>query len=511
MTQSKPSSSSLKSFTDPRFPPLYRTALRNLVTLRNPFTDPSSHNSKRIDHMRHPNIKRRLTDEAGFILPTAVIVLLIITALVGAAVAVATQSSTSTTRDDNTKAALAAAEGGLRVASYRLNQFKPEEAKCITGTTEATPKSGSSYCEGSSAESLGNGATFQYWTTKGLSTGETCVGKTIEAKSGIVQRCITSEGKVNGVAPGTRLQTRIESAVGESLFSVDGILGLEEVLVNGSVTATAIVASNLRIKGEGSATFSKGFELCPGGTFKPAVGAERNSSGVAVGTVRGGYVGYPPLEITRSSGCPIEAKLPEEHATSAVNDDIRITNGTDVRTENRSGAVEFTGPSKDMLTLKSEGTLKLAGSRYYFCNVKLQNSGILEIEIGAKVEIFIDSHANNPNCPEGSGTFKVEGAAKIKNPNGPGALLIEMAGKGPFNVLNGGSLAASVYAPEAEVLLSGSGTLTGAVVGAKVHLEAGSFIFGEESGELKVGKEGGAYSRKGWEQCTPGSGASEGC
>jgi Tfp pilus assembly protein PilX len=461
--------------------------------------------------MRHPHPNRRLADEAGFVLLTAVIVLFIITILVGAAVTVATQTSKSTTRDNSAKSALEASEGGLRVANYRVSQFKPEEAKCITGTAEASPLGGSVYCEGSSVESLGNSATFQYWTTKALSTGEKCAGETIAVKSGVAQRCITSEGKVNGVTPGTRLQTRVESAVGESLFSIDGILGLEEVLVNGSVTATAVVASNLKIKGEGSATFSKGFELCPGGTFKPAVGAERQHSGVTVGTVTGGSVGYPPLEITRSSGCPIEAKLPAEHATSAVNDDIRITNGTDVRSENTAGAVEFTGPNKNLLTLKSKGKLKLAGSKYYFCNVTVQNSGVLEIETGAKVEIFVDSHANNANCPEGSGAFKVEGSASIKNPNGPGALLIEIAGKGPFNVLNGGSLAASVYAPEAEVVLSGSGTLTGAVVGAKVKLEAGSFIFGEESEQLLVGKEGGTYSRKGWEQCTPGSGASEGC
>jgi Tfp pilus assembly protein PilX len=461
--------------------------------------------------MRFPQPNCQLRAQAGFILPTAVIVMLVITLLIGSAVTVATQTSTSTTRDGNSKAALEASEAGLQVASYRLSQFKPEEAKCITGTGEASPAGASTYCEGSAAESLGNSATFQYWTTKALAAGETCAGQTIAVKAGVAQRCITSEGKVGGVSPGTRLQTRVESAVGESLFSINGILGLEEVLVNGSVTATAVVASNLKIKGEGSATFSKGFEICPGGVFKPAVGAERNSSGVTVGTVKGGYVGYPPLEITRSSGCPIEAKLPAEHATSELNDDLRITNKTDVRTENTGGAVEFTGPTKNLLTLKSSGTLTLAGSKYYFCNVKLQNSSILKIEKGAAVEIFVDSHARNPNCPEGSGTFKVEGSAKIENPNGPGALLIEMAGKGPFAVTNSGSLAASVYAPEAEVVLSGSGTLTGAVVGAKVKLEAGSFIFGEESGQLKVGKEGGAYSRKGWEQCTPGTGASEGC
>jgi len=303
-------------------------------------------------------------------------------------------------------------------------------------------------------------------------------GETIEAKTGVAQRCITSEGKVNGVEPATRLQTRVESSLGESLFSIKGILGLEEVFVNGSVTATAVVASNLKITsgGKGGATYSKGFELCPGGTFKPAVGEERNKSGVTVGTVKGGYVGYPPLEITRSSGCPMEAKLPAYHATAAENDDLRITNGNDPRSENTEGAVEFTGPSKDMLTLKSKGKLELAGSKYYFCNVLLKNSGILKVAEGKKVEIYIDSPATNPNCPAGSGAFTVEGSAKIENPSGSGALLIEIAGKGPFKITAGGSLTASVFAPEAEVVLDGSGTLTGAVVGAKVKLEAGSFI-----------------------------------
>ncbi len=456
--------------------------------------------------------KRRLADEAGFVLPTAIIVLMIVTVLGGAAIKVSTQTSKSTTRDVSTKAALEAAEAGLQVASYRVNQFKPEAANCVTGTAEAAPQSGSVYCAGSSTESLGNNASFQYWTTKALGTGEKCAGQTIEAKAGIAQRCITSEGKVNGVEPTTRLQTRVESSLGESLFSIKGILGLEEVLVSGSVKATSVVASNKKIIGEGGAVFEKGFEICPPeGTFKPAVGTERNSSGVTVGKVKGGLVGYPPLEITRSSGCPLEAQIPAGHASAAENDDMRITNGTDVKTENTGGAVEFSGPSKYTLTLKSGGTLTLAGSKYYFCNVKLQNSGILKIAPGAKVEIFIDSRANNANCPVGSGTFAMEGNSELENKNGPGSLLIEMAGTGPLTVSNGSSLAASIFAPEALVNLSGSGSLTGAVVGAKVKLKAGSFIFGEGAENIWVGNSTGTYSRKGWEQCTPGAGASEGC
>jgi Tfp pilus assembly protein PilX len=448
--------------------------------------------------------------EEGFVLPTAIIVLMIVTVLAGAAITVSTQTSKSTTRDVSTKAALEAAEAGLQVASYRLNHLKPEAANCINASAEAAPVSGTVYCAASSAESLGNSATFQYWTTKGLAAGEKCAGETIVAKTGLTQRCVTSEGKVNGVEPATRLQTRIESSVGESLFTIKGILGLEEVLVNGSVKATAVVASNTKIIGEGSATFEKGFELCPGGTFKPAVGEERNRSGVTIGTVKGGYVGNPPLEVTRSSGCPIEAKLPSSHPTAAENEDSRI-GVSDPFVVAPKSTTKFTGSPTYELVIGSSSKLTLKGSKYYFCKILVERDGELVIEKGAQVEIFIDSHANNPNCPATSGTFAIEGNAKLVNPNGSGALLIEMAGPGPFSVKNSGSLSASIFAPEALIVLSGAGSLTGAVVGAKVHLEAGSFIFGEESEALTVGNASGAYNRKGWEQCARGSGASEGC
>src|SRR4051794_24859429 len=118
--------------------------------------------------------KRRLADQAGFVLPTAIIVTMIVTVLAGAAITVSTQTSKSTTRDVSTKAALEAAEGGLQVASYRINHLKPEAANCITGSAEAAPQGGTVYCASSSTESLGNSASFQYWTTKALSAGEKC-------------------------------------------------------------------------------------------------------------------------------------------------------------------------------------------------------------------------------------------------------------------------------------------------------------------------------------------------
>ena len=456
--------------------------------------------------------------ESGFIMIMAILVLFVLSLLVAVAVAVSVQSSTSTTRDSYTKAAFAAAEAGLQVATYRINEFKPGNSECVTGTSKASPSSGV-YCT-EAEEGIGNGAKFKYKTSKELSSTNECAGKKIAVKSGFVQRCVISEGKVSGLSSTTRLQARVESAVGESLFGVKGIVGLEEVLVNGSVKATAITVSNKKIKGEGSAAFEKGFELCPGGKFEPAAGAERNHSGVTVGGV-GGMLSNPSLEKTRSaSECPIEESIPAEHATAASNQDSRITNHEDKASEQAWNLPKFSGSPKYTLELTSENMLELGVAekitRYYFCKVYISNSAKLKIVPKAKVEIFIDSHEDNSECPEAGGKkvtpqFEISGAAYIENPNSSANLLIEMAGKGQFKITASGSLVASIYAPQAEVVLDGAGTLTGAVTANKVHLEAGSFIYSPESENITVNSSsGGAYTRQEWAQCSASS-SSEGC
>jgi Tfp pilus assembly protein PilX len=461
-------------------------------------------------YMRNLNFKRRLADEAGFVLPSAIIVLFILTILTGAAIGVAVQTSTSTTRDNNVKAELAAAEAGLQVATYRMSQLGPKETECITGAANAAPTSGV-YCAGSSAEPLGNGATFQYWTSKALTSGE-CAGKAITTESGITQRCIISEGLVNSVKPGVRLQTRVTAPPGESLFSVHGVLGLSEVKVTGSVKVPAVVASNEKIIGEGSANFEKGFELCPPkGSFKPAAGGERKKSGVKIAGKN--PEADPELEKTRKEGppeCLFAAKLPASHATEASNEDSRI--GT---TDKLTGGKW--SEAKHELTLEGISELTLAGSKYYFCNFKMPSGGPkLKIAAGAKVEIFIDSNEDKESkCGAETGHFEVGGGSKVENETkNPADLLIEIYGKGIFSLANGSekTLEAAIYDPGGEVEIVGGPKFKGGIVGNIVHLENGSnfYEWNEELNSLANGNPN-AYSRKAWEQCTPGSGAAEGC
>ena len=97
----------------------------------------------------------------------AIIAVFIITTLVAVSVSLAVQTSGSNRRDANKKNALEAAEAGLQVALYRLNMLRPQDTFCV-GDLAGLPDS-TGWCK-SSTYSLGNGSTYQYWTTPIIST-----------------------------------------------------------------------------------------------------------------------------------------------------------------------------------------------------------------------------------------------------------------------------------------------------------------------------------------------------
>lgn len=467
--------------------------------------------------MRHlANFKRHFANESGFTLIVAMLVLLILSLLVATAIAVASQTSTSTTRDTNSKAALEAAEAGLQVAAFRLSKLEPTETLCINGSEK---KASESECKSGIETSLGNGATFQYWTSLPYKAGEKCAGQevtTAEIASGSTLRCVTSEGIANSVTPGTRLRTLVESP-GESLFTIKGIAGLHEVKISGSVKVPAVVASNEKIIGEGSAAFEKGFELCPpNGEFKPKAGSERNASGVTVGGV-GGMGSNPPLEKTRSaSECPLKGSIPSMypgHAIAESNEDSRIGTLDEFYTEGKA-VNKFSGAPNYELKMSSNSKLTLGGSKYYLCSFLGERAAELKIPTAAYVEIFIDSPEDaeaKTKCKSG-GTFETGEFTLTNQAKDPAKLLIVMYGKGPLKITRGATFEGNIYAPEAEVEINGGTTFRGGILANTVHITNGTGVFewSEGSRRLTNGKPT-PYGRKAWEQCTSGSGASEGC
>ncbi len=119
-------------------------------------------------------MRKLIKEENGMALPVVLSLMLLLSMLVAVAVSSAVSVSNGTGGDDRYKRALYAAEAGLQVASYRMNQFSPAQlptTSCLSDTV-VSPTAGE--CRAATLVSLGNGAPYSYRVTPVLGpTGAT--------------------------------------------------------------------------------------------------------------------------------------------------------------------------------------------------------------------------------------------------------------------------------------------------------------------------------------------------
>jgi Tfp pilus assembly protein PilX/cytoskeletal protein CcmA (bactofilin family) len=457
--------------------------------------------------MRHlANFKRRLTGQAGFVLPTAIIVLLILTALVGAAITVAAQTSTSTTRDDNTKAALEAAEAGLQTAAYRLSKLEPKTTECITGTEKAIPTSGG-YCNSGGSESLGNGATFQYWTTKGLVTGEKCDGQPITYKENVTQRCITSVGTVYGVP--RRVQERA-SSLASPLFQVKGILGYHSVSIENNGKLEGEVGTNEILSLKNGVNVEKA-DLGPLGKVEGTGTLKETTKNTSPFEPPPVPIGESATSATTQAGC----KPPLEGGEAGPNCDFLITNGADA-----NSSVTFNTALRS-LSMGNGASLELKEGVYNFCNFQVSgNNTKLTTVSGGKVVIFIDSAERaGSGCSSPAGKLEFKNGLEIIDPN-KNALYLQIyvydGSGGTIELKNnvaGGQFYGTIVAPKSKVVIGNNAEFVGAIMANEVEV-APNFKFKFEKEVEKLQTPSRLYERKAWEECPPtytGTNPQEGC
>jgi Tfp pilus assembly protein PilX len=474
--------------------------------------------------MRDLNRRRRLTGEAGFVVPTALIVLLILTLLIGASITVATQTSSSTTRDNNTKAALEAAEAGLETANYRLSKLEPKESKqCINGGAVVEEK-----CESKPEEPLGNGATFQYWTSKGLAAGETCAGQTITTVANEAQRCITSVGTVNGVQ--RRLQAR--AALNRPpLFEVEGILGYKSIVVKNNSHLEGEIGTN------GTITLAPGVTATKADLGGPTAKVELNGASPVTESKNPSpfeaAAAVPIGKSAESATTTAECKppLPGEAPAAGPNCDWLITKGIKKETPGDlvggpAGSVKFE-PLTRSLSMGNKAELTLKEGIYNFCDFQITGTfATLTIELGARVEIFIDS-AKPPREPEAksgckndpeAGKLGFKNGVTIENPNKNATYLQvyvydNSGGEIVFAPNSSSAFYGSIVAPYSKLAITNNGEFIGAIEASEVEL-TNNFKFKWDPNDKGLRKETSTYERKSWEECPPtysGTNFQEGC
>jgi Tfp pilus assembly protein PilX len=466
--------------------------------------------------------RRRLAGEQGIAMVIAITVMMVLLALVGGAVAVSTQSSSATTRDDNVKAADEAAEAGLRVATYRLNQIQPSDGNCINNNAAVAPASDGTCHD--ATESLGNGVTFTYYTTPALGTGSSCVGYAISSSILVSQRCVTAVGTSNGVT--RRAQIRIASYAGAPLFPASGLVGLEGISINNQANINGSATSNGTISLNNQATIvnngSNAVLLGPSGNV-----TEANQASYPM----------PALQRTAQQG-PYTLSPVDPGNSATANDDYRITNGIanppaspyDASTKCTMGRVKGAcwNPTDRTLTINNQQTVTLGGGIYNFCSLSVNNQGVLTIANGAHVAIFIDSGARaGSGCPAAptqivnggrnangglAGFFDVDNQGQIINPSlDPTALVVYVYDNtgaaqnsdGMLHENNQGVLYGTIYAPLVSYHLDNQAGVVGGVAADRLTID-NQFHYTWDSRDASLqARTSGVYYRTAWRECQP--------
>jgi hypothetical protein len=441
----------------------------------------------------------RLRSETGSAMTIAVIVLLVVGTLSSAVIATALQTNSSTRRDANHKNALEAAEAGLQIALYRLNMLAPGTLLCVGDIAQLPDSTG--WCA-SSAYSLGNGTTYQYWTTPIQGSSNPCVGLRFTSTD-ILQRCITAVGTSHGVS--ARSQIRAVAFAAQPLFPLGGAIGLTSVSMSGSATVTGLAGSNGAISTSGSSN-AAGIDLGPNGSFTSSSSVSsgtitRLSSPIVLDAVDPGTSNQSSL-----TSCPVR----QQAGYPACNDDYRISNGLlnppSTPYDQSSAGVSFTASTRTLAL--SGASLTLGGGLYNFCNLTASGASTITIAPSAQTEIIIDSPDDpNSGCPSGSGNLTLSGSSAFINQSmNPLALQIYVYGlndgSGKITLSGSSAMYGVLYAPQSQVTLSGTGRIYGGVAGRTLTISGSGLTWDNRVATLQATTTG-LYYRAAWAQCTP--------
>jgi Tfp pilus assembly protein PilX len=417
--------------------------------------------------------------------------------------------------DRSSKRALAAAEAGLQMAVYRLNQLNATASgnanSCLRTTWVPQP---TGECEGLT-ESLGNDARYTYWVSQATPAGAAgCVAIPGVVTSSL-DRCITSIGRVNGVS--RRVQTRVVQQPTIADFNSVGLVGKSLVYAWNSVNLNTDVGSNQLVQFQNSINVNDNDSINVDGKVMLLTGGQY-IPGNSV-NVEGG---------TQTVTTPFDMPMPSFEAVESidVNDNENLVTDLGSAWDADTRQINLTSGEKTI----RPGT-------YHVCGVFLGNSVKLKFSHtgGAPTKIYVDSPKRGTDSvcyPQGdaAGTFGADNSVEINKESGEREELLDIYMYGTtandtrdryswctdlndggqpgecrsdFMLDNSVQFYGGVYAPNSTVQAHNSVTITGSVAADKIRFY-NSINFHLTGPQIDKDPEGAsAASRRGWRECRP--------
>jgi Tfp pilus assembly protein PilX len=425
------------------------------------------------------NIARLLRSERGVALPVAVSVLMVSGALAGAAATSAVTGDRQSNRDRSVKRAVAAADAGLNIASYRLNHFATAltpTLQCVSlnassGLLQVEAALGDNWCR-AQTEDLGEGTSYSYRVS---TRAQVNIGG-----QAVWQRKIVSTGIANGVQ--RRAITSVAAPTGTPMF-IDAVYSELDLLMRNSALVNGTVRSN------GNVVLQNGAKVCGDvqvGPKKQLRGSKPTCGGTDT-------VATEPFVLN-----PV--------AVPATNDNGRLSSGADPKT----GGISWNATTR-VLT-GNGGSVTLRGSTYVFCSIHLTNGALIIIEDdGTPVRIFIDAPENCTTGDPARGSVMFEKKGRTDTLGPPALAQIYMIGSKTiptsfaFDNNEKDCVEMVLYAPNSTFTIQNNGCLLGAVVAKQVSLSNNAEInYDASAGTVMVEDVPlQIYKRQAWVECTP--------
>jgi Tfp pilus assembly protein PilX len=458
-------------------------------------------------------MRHLMRSQDGVALPVASGLLLVVSILVVGFFTVSLRVNDTAVKDRSSKRALAAAEAGLQMAVYRLNQLNQSASdntnSCLTTTWVPQP---TGECDGLT-ESLGNGAQYTYYVTQATPAGATGCVTIPGVATSTSDRCITSIGTVNGVS--RRVQTRVVQQPTIADFDNVGLVGKSLVYAWNSVNLNTDVGSNLLVQFQNSINVNDNDSINVDGKVMLLTGGQY-IPGNSV-NVEGG---------TQTVTTPFDMPMPNFQT-------VQQSNNNDTLDDDLGTAWD---PATRRINLSS-GEKTIRPGTYHVCGVFLGNSVKLKFSHtgGAGTKIYVDSPKRGTDSvcygqADPAGTFGADNSVEINKESGEREELLDIYMYGTtandtrdryswcsdlndggqpgecrsdFMLDNSVNFYGGVYAPNSSVQAHNSVTITGSVAADKIRFynSINFYLTGPEIDEDPEGA--GAAARRGWRECRP--------
>jgi hypothetical protein len=448
--------------------------------------------------------------EQGIAYPSALMMLMIIGSIAFAMTINSVAANNQAGRDRGVKRAVAAADAGVNVASYRMNKLTPSALLCVVRGVASQlliePLDIDGWCR-TQTEELGDGASYSYRVSAGtglLQSGQSLIQRKV-VSTGCVLPGATSHAQclANG-----GVRRRVSMTIGApqgQLFPGKGVLSKETLTVrnNGYLESDAVSNDDVVINNNA--------EICGNVTYGPAPDDIFSTGNNAVYNCPGTVATKALQDFLLN---PVDA-----NPARLNNDNLRIGNQDTV-----TGSVSW-NPVTKVLRVNNNSTLTLTGDTYSFCYLEISNNARLIIASRAAgrppLRIYVDRPELCLLAGSNRGRVTVENNATIENQTAdPSMLQLYVEGSTltstSVEIENNAAvdLHLAIYAPNSVFLLENNGEFRGAVAAKKVTIENNAdFYWDSRAGSITTGTSL-LYQRQSWTECTvkaSGSAPDAGC